>query len=269
MKVSLIGMTGLVDENNNQMKTECPEVIAMRASSICVGHIDSYTLSSLKNAIKSGHDSVIEHISFTFLIEGVSRSLMAQLTRSRIATFHVESQRYVKYLAGIDYVMPDSIKKIERLKNKFNELMNEINRFYQEALEMKVPGEDARYIFPNACKTNLIMTMNCRELKHFFNIRCCSRAQWEIRALANKMLSICKEKAPIIFENSGASCVEFGECKEQKSCGKAKRIAESKDEMIKSYEKKIDDFVSVLDKLIDENNMLRDMLDQKGLNNNG
>ena len=112
--------------------------------------------------------------------------------------------------------------------------MDKIYRIYSRLIEVGIPEEDARYILPNACTTNIILTMNARELRHFFSLRCCERAQWEIRELAKKMLKICKEVSPIIFEDAGPSCVRDGFCRESKSCGRApklEKVLEVMDEM--------------------------------------
>lgn len=193
-----------------------------------------------------GHESPIEHASFTFAVEGVSRSLLAQLTRHRIASFSVKSQRYVKE-GQFEYVVPPEIEKIPEAKEKYIETMkleqesyNKISdilfeKHYKTFCDMglsekaarnraeKKSIEDARYVLPNACTTQLIMTFNARSLYNFFNHRCCERAQWEIREMANLMLSEVKKAAPILFKNSGPSCVS-GPCPEGKmSCGMAEK----------------------------------------------
>ncbi len=176
--------------------------------------------SALRKALKGGHESVIEHASVTFLIEGVSRALLAQLTRHRIASFSVQSQRYVD-MTGFDAVIPPSIAKSEALTHEYNGLMGEINGFYRSLCDAGVPKEDARMVLPNACETKLGMTMNCRELRHFFALRTCNRAQWEIRQLADAMLERCKRIAPISFEDAGCACMAGKPCPEgNMSCGK-------------------------------------------------
>lgn len=169
--------------------------LAAQAAGICVG--TSGTKKGLRAALESGHESIIEHIVYTFRIEGVSRSLLAQLSRHRLASLAVESQRYVKQ-DGFKYVVPPSIP--EHLVNTYIAQMSSINDWYNAWLYAGVPQEDARYILPNACKTNLIITMNARELRHFFLLRCCNRAQWELRQLAEQMLVMCRETTPIVFD---------------------------------------------------------------------
>ena len=163
-----------------------------------------------------GHASVIEHASFTFSVEEVSRSMTHQLVRHRIASYTQQSQRYVKYDTIEKYVTPPSIAGKTEAKRAFDETLERISEVYQQLLKMRIPKEDARFILPNAAKTNIIVTMNARELRHFFNLRCCARAQWEIREVATEMLRQAKKAAPALFEDSGPSCVELGHCPEGK-----------------------------------------------------
>lgn len=174
-----------------------------------------------------GHLSPIEHASFTFGAEGVSRSLLAQLTRHRIASFSVQSQRYVKKAEGADYIVPPSIRALgDAALREYEAQMAKINEFYARWLELGVPAEDARFVLPNAAETKLVMTMNARELLHFFSLRCCNRAQWEIRRLAWTMLGIARREAPALFENAGPSCCG-GVCTEGKmSCGQSKLVSQ-------------------------------------------
>ena len=172
----------------------------------------------LKKIIKSGHLSVLEHASFTFGIEGVSRALLAQLTRHRIASFSVQSQRYVKFNKGINFVIPPTISKDENLLEKYNDFLKLSQQYYNDFLKADIPAEDARYVLPNASTTKIILTMNARELRHFFALRCCNRAQWEIRDMACKMLKLVKEVATILFDDAGPNCIK-GVCSEMKPCG--------------------------------------------------
>lgn len=171
-------------------------------------------MSELKN-----HGTVWEHPSFTFAIEGVSRALSHQLVRHRIASFDQQSQRYCDG-KNFTYVIPPSVSRNEELRKKFMNFMEESQELYEEFVEAGIPKEDARFVFTNACSTRLIMTMNVRSLFHFFALRSCTRAQWEIKALSNEILRICKETSPVIFQNAGASCVQLGYCPEgHMSCG--------------------------------------------------
>ena len=184
--------------------------------------------SALRHSVESGHDSVLEHAVFTFDIDGISRACLAQLTRHRLASFSVQSQRYVKLDENIQLVIPESIAKLEGdLGKRAIEHMIESMRIYCELVDAGVPAEDARYITPQAVPTSLIVTMNCRELLHFFKLRTCNRAQWEIRAMADIMLRKCMEVAPYIFGNAGPDCVRDG-CHELRSCGHPRSMEEWK-----------------------------------------
>jgi thymidylate synthase (FAD) len=170
----------------------------------------------IKRVTGYGHVSVIEHAYFTFSIEGVSRAMTHQLVRHRIASYTQQSQRYVKYDTLEKYVTPPTIAEDTETNKIFDETLEKISETYQSLLKMGVPKEDARFILPNAAKTNIIVTMNARELRHFFNLRCCMRSQWEIREVATEMLRQAKKAAPALFEDVGPSCVELGYCKEGK-----------------------------------------------------
>jgi thymidylate synthase (FAD) len=182
--------------------------------------LEKMSLERAKQTIKRvtgyGHTSVIEHASFTFSIEGVSRVLTHQLVRHRIASYTQQSQRYVTYNTLEKYVTPPSIANNAESKKTFEDALKSISEAYQKLLKLKIPKEDARFILPNAAKTNIIVTMNARELRHFFNLRCCTRAQWEIREAATEMLRQAKKAAPTLFENAGPTCVELSYCSEGK-----------------------------------------------------
>ena len=174
----------------------------------------------LNKIIKSGHLSVLEHASFSFGIEGVSRALLAQLTRHRIASFSVQSQRYVRFdKKAVDFVIPPTIAKDENLLEQYNEFLKTSQQYYNKFLQAGIPAEDARYVLPNASATKIVITMNARELRHFFELRCCNRAQWEIRDMACRMLNLAKKVAPILFKDAGPNCVRTN-CTESKPCGK-------------------------------------------------
>jgi thymidylate synthase (FAD) len=169
----------------------------------------------LKQVMALGHTSVIEHASFTFAISDVSRSLTHQLVRHRIASYSQQSQRYVN-LNEPCYVIPPTIEKNAKMKKAYEGTMRVIWDQYNKLLEMRIPAEDARYVLPNATCTNIMVTMNARSLLNFFELRCCLHAQWEIRLLANKMLSEVKKVAPVIFKNAGPSCKTKQICPEKK-----------------------------------------------------
>ena len=176
-----------------------------------------------------GHDSVLEHASFTFGIEGVSRTLLAQITRHRVASFSVQSQRYVSYESGFGYIVPPKIEALgEDAVAEFEQQMATIHQWYTDWQQKLGTGEggneDARFVLPGACETRMMVTMNVRELRHFFSLRMCARAQWEIRALATEMHRLCMEVAPALFENAGPGCLR-GACPEgEKTCGKMLQI---------------------------------------------
>ncbi|MCE5329618.1 FAD-dependent thymidylate synthase [bacterium] len=173
----------------------------------------------VKFVIKSGHLSTTEHIYFTFGIEGISRVLSHQLVRHRLASFNQQSQRYVKFKENYEYIVPDSIKQNKKINEKYNSFISDIHKFYEEMLNNGIEAEDARYILPNSSETKMIVTMNARELLHFFTVRCCNRAQTEIRDLATLMLKNVKKAAPVVFENAGPNCLRIP-CPEGKySCG--------------------------------------------------
>ena len=177
-----------------------------------------------------GHDSVLEHASFTFLVEGVSRVLLAQLTRHRIASFSVQSQRYVSYQSGFGYIVPPAIRALgEDAVAEYERQMAQMQQWY-EGWQQRLgnagekSNEDARFVLPGACETRILLTMNARELRHFFALRMCSRAQWEIRQLACSMFEQCYAAAPAMFADAGPGCLR-GACPEgEKSCGKAAQI---------------------------------------------
>lgn len=171
-----------------------------------------------------GHESPLEHVSFTFAIEGVSRTLTHQLVRHRIASYSQKSQRYVSE-NNFEYIIPPSIARDSQAKEKFENLMCTIRQAYNELASMDIPKEDARYVLPNATETKIIVTMNARSLFNFFSLRCCTHAQWEIRQLANLMLVEVQKVAPVLFKNAGASCKK-GYCPEEgRSCGNAPTLS--------------------------------------------
>ena len=194
----------------------------------------------IKKLMDMGHESVMEHASFTFGVEGVSRVLLAQLTRHRIASFSVQSQRYVSYDKGFGYIIPESITTLgEEAVMKYHEQMETIEGWYKDWQNqlggtVEKSNEDARFVLPNACETRIMLTMNVRELRHFFSLRMCSRAQWEIRRMAEEMFRLCFETAPALFMNAGPACLR-GKCPEgEKSCGKAAQIRTEREALIQS-----------------------------------
>ena len=203
--------------------------ICASAGNSCYSEHPSYEIMedidperTLSRIVGMGHLSVVEHATFTFSVSGVSRALTHQLVRHRIASFSQQSQRYVS-LKGPSFVTPHTVEADPEALRVFDETMDAIWGAYSKLEAMGIPAEDARYLLPNGCTTNITITMNARELLHFFSLRCCNRAQWEIREMADQMLALCKEVSPVIFANAGPACVR-GPCPEgKKSCGHPRR----------------------------------------------
>ena len=239
--------------------TPDPERVIAAAAKLCYSEVgvddilEKMTPEKCENFINMlmslGHESPVEHVCFTFAIEGVSRSLLAQLTRHRIASYSVQSQRYVR-LSPFEYVVPEAVKADPEALEAYESAMQSAADSYEKiadilkgkyAAELIAQGvpekaarskaekhaiEDARFAFPNACETRMVVTMNARSLYNFFAHRCCSRAQWEIREVADQMLALVKEVAPVLFKNAGPPCVS-GPCPEGKmSCGQMLQMRE-------------------------------------------
>ena len=182
----------------------------------------------IEKIMRLGHYSVLEHTSFTFGIENISRVTSHQLVRHRIASFSQRSQRYVKIKPEQQMIIPAEIKNDPVLLPKFREIAHKGIDLYQEMISRGISAEDARYILPQATGTSIIFTANARELIHFFRLRCCNRAQWEIRQVAIEMLRMVKKIAPVIFKNAGPPCL-VGPCPEgEMSCGHPWRNTNSK-----------------------------------------
>jgi thymidylate synthase (FAD) len=194
-----------------------PEMLAGYAAAKCYNGKDPR--ESLEVAMDGGHESVLEHAVFTFEVDEVSRVLLAQITRHRLASFSVQSQRYCG--ANQNVVTPDSMVHPELLGD-IVAVKKAVDRLYKHARELGVPHEDCRYYTLQGGHTGFVMTMNGRELRHFFSLRCCNRAQWEIRELADKMLELVKEVAPVMFADAGPGCVR-GHCPEHKPCGRPRK----------------------------------------------
>jgi len=226
-----------------------PQKIMAAAAKLCYARadidtvMDGLTPEKVDNFIDMlsglGHESPMEHMVFSFGIENVSRSLLAQITRHRMASFSVQSQRYVSE-KDFQFVTPPEIEGDEAAKKIFLDTMDDIAKSYNtlaDALKSRYVSEgmaekaaekkaieDARYVLPNACTTKMIVTMNARSLHNFFKLRCCNRAQWEIRDLACKMLALVKEVAPNVFKDAGPACVRGGCSEGNMTCGKAKEV---------------------------------------------
>lgn len=239
--------------------TPQPEKIIASAAKLCYSRVgideimenltEENTQKFLNMLMDLGHESPIEHVNFTFAVEGVSRTLTHQLVRHRIASYSQQSQRYVK-LEQFQYIVPPSIEMIPQAKELYIKAMEEDQNTYNSLVEIlmekhikrlltdgieenkakrlaeKMAIEDARYVFPNACETKIVFTMNARSLFNFLRHRCCNRAQWEIKNLADEMLKQLKEVAPTVFKNCGPACIS-GSCPEGgMSCGKIQEVRE-------------------------------------------
>jgi len=180
----------------------------------------------IKMVLSSGHTSTLEHASFTFAVEGISRACSHQLVRHRLASYSQQSQRYVDFSKkGINFIIPPSIKTNPSLLKEFKKAIKNAEETYFSLRKKGVVAEDARFVLPNAAETKIVVTMNARELLHFFELRLCQRAQWEIRALAAAMLKVVRKVCPTIFAIAGSTCETQKICWEGKfSCGKWKKI---------------------------------------------
>ncbi|HRR77052.1 MAG TPA: FAD-dependent thymidylate synthase [Ruminococcus sp.] len=240
--------------------TPDPEKIVATAAKLCYsssdigslrdGLTDEKTESFIDMLASIGHESVMEHVSFTFGIEGISRACSHQLVRHRIASYSQKSQRYVNE-NGFEFITPPAIAELPEAEEEYNKVIGIITDSYEKIADMltekhtkqfmdqgldekaarskarKLANEDARFLLPNACETKIVVTMNVRSLFNFFAHRCCNRAQWEIRAVANEMLRLCLKTAPHIFSHAGPSCVTSGKCPEGKmTCGKINEVRE-------------------------------------------
>lgn len=251
--------------------TPDPEKVIAGAAKLCYSSsspselMDNLTEESagkfLNMLMGFGHASPIEHASFTFGIEGVSRALTHQLVRHRVASYSQKSQRYVNE-GQFNYIMPPEVENNPEAKERFIEAMEKAQEAYDVIAESltekhkqelmaqgldekaalskaeKLANEDARFVLPNACETMIVATMNGRELLHFFEVRTCNRAQWEIRDLAKEMLKQAYEKAPILFKDAGPACLT-GPCPEgAMTCGLRDQVREEFKQLKANAEKK-------------------------------
>ncbi len=244
-KVTLLGFTHTINGQG-------PEGIVATAGKLCYSKADITSLNEklsdedIKTFIDKltnlGHLSPFEHANFTFGIEGISRTCSHQIVRHRTGSYSQQSQRYVNLDSSFEFIIPEEIGDCEEVKKVY---IDSIYRDYDaykditvklaekyvmkgmnKSQAIKKALEDARFALPNACETKLIMTMDARNLLHFFEDRCCMRAQWEIREVAHQMLDLVLEVAPNLFSKAGASCT-FGKCKEgAMSCGQVQEPRE-------------------------------------------
>jgi thymidylate synthase (FAD) len=209
--------------------TPDPERAIAAAARLCYAPVgaaellESMTDEAVKKVLKviitSGHTSALEHASYTFAIDGVSRALTHQLVRHRLASYNQQSQRYVAYADEPTFIVPPAVASDPEALKRFKAANAAAFEGYRALIDAGIPAEDARYLLPNAMETKIVVTMNIRELLHFFDLRCCKRAQWEIRDLALMMLELAEPTAPYIFMDAGASC-RRGPCREgTMTCG--------------------------------------------------
>ena len=170
----------------------------------------------LTTILRSGHLSTLEHASYTFAVDGISRACSHQLVRHRLASYNQQSQRYVTFKEEPEFILPQSVAEAGA-QEEFEQAVRDAFAAYDKLVKLGVPAEDARYLLPNACETKIVITMNIRELLHFFSLRCCNRAQWEIREMACRMLELARPTAPFIFQAAGPGCVR-GACPEGAMC---------------------------------------------------
>ena len=208
--------------------TPDPERVVAAAARLCysdssidalMGREKAEQEKLLRKILELGHYSVLEHVNFTFGVEGISRACSHQLVRHRLASYSQQSQRYVSHHEPFEAVTPPSIAGQPELAARYEALMAELHESYRVFMDAGIPAEDARFVLPNAATTKIVITMNARELKHFFHLRCCRRAQWEIQDMAKKMLTLVRGAAPILFATAGPGCLE-GPCPEgAMTCG--------------------------------------------------
>lgn len=222
--------------------TPHPEETVAMAAKLCYSPADISSLRSrikvkdqrafVEKLVKMGHMTPIEHASFTFAIEGISRACSHQLVRHRLASYSQQSQRYVSEEAGFDYIIPPLIKNDREMKKIFTSFMNEAQQAYNEIVRklnaQGIRGEsanqDARFLLPNAAETKIMVSMDARELLHFFRQRCCNRAQWEIRRMADEMLKLARKAAPVLFQNAGPGCLRAPCPEGDYTCGKIQEV---------------------------------------------
>jgi len=213
--------------------TPDPEQVVTAAARLCYSdasiaqlleHAPEQAAKLLSKVLAMGHLSVLEHASFTFGIEGISRACSHQLVRHRIASYSQQSQRYVSHQAPFEAVVPASIATCPELAARLASHLTAVHELYRDLLAAGVPAEDARFVLPNAAATKLVLTMNARELHHFFALRCCRRAQWEIRDMAREMLRLARQVSPLLFHDAGPGCLR-GVCPEgAMTCGAAAEV---------------------------------------------
>lgn len=194
------------------------ELVGHTPAEVDAAHMSVTKMEKLiADCVASGHEAELEHGTLTFHVSGVSRALTHQQVRHRLASYGQQSQRYVK-MDDLEVIIPPSIENHENpeVLSRFTDLINQIEDYYSFAISQGIKPEDARYVTPQAATSAITISMNFRSLRNLFSLRCCNRAQWEIRNLASQMLDICQRYYPVIFADSGAKCIHLGKCPEGK-----------------------------------------------------
>jgi thymidylate synthase (FAD) len=217
--------------------TPLPERAVASAGRLCYAPISAAELKTamtdedvarlVRGLVRSGHHSALEHASFTFAVDGISRACSHQLVRHRVASYSQQSQRYVRFTEGEGFIVPPKIAANAEAREVFLAAMEDARRSYDKLVELGLAEgrtnesvcEDARFVLPNAAETKIVVTMNARELRHFFALRCCRRAQWEINRLAWTMRHLALEVAPLLFEGTGPGCMSGGCPEGRMTCG--------------------------------------------------
>ena len=197
------------------------EKLAELSAAICVDKLDNPSDKGFEKAIKSGHYSILEHLPLTFLVEDISRACSHQLIRHRIASYSQQSQRYAKVNTEEQwFVIPESVVSCSlNVISKYNSLMEDIARFYNEMCSKGIPNEDARMVLPNACFTSIMVSMNARAFAEAATLRTCNRAQWEIRQMFKLMRDSIRDIYPHAWEKCFPNCTKKCGCLEAKPCG--------------------------------------------------
>jgi thymidylate synthase (FAD) len=217
--------------------TPLPERAVASAGRLCYAPVSAAELKEtmsdddvrrlVRGLVRSGHLSALEHASFTFAVDGISRACSHQLVRHRVASYSQQSQRYVRFSSDEGFIVPPRIAGSPEARAVFYEAMDNARRAYDRLVELGLAEgrksesvlEDARFVLPNASETKIVVTMNARELRHFFSLRCCRRAQWEINRLAWTMRHLASSVAPLLFEGTGPGCMAAGCTEGKMSCG--------------------------------------------------
>ncbi len=193
MKIELVAITPRAEE------------VIEFAGRVCYRSADKRTAGSaaklIARLVALGHESPLEHASATFYISGCSRAMTHQLVRHRLLSVSQQSQRYVDE-KSFQYVMPPSVP--EERRKEFKDDMESIRAMYVKWQAHGLKKEDARFVLPNACTSEIVISANFREFRHVFAVRCAPQAQWEIRQVCAAMLRELHGRAPSVFQDQMA-----------------------------------------------------------------